>query len=206
MDLQKLKHTLFNVNHLCTHIKVSRSSVKKINYEEHLQVFTDVHRLLDIYICSLIDELVVFEKFVRDENNDYLSDTFYVLVPLIDYIKKFDSLRIKRNKLLAHHNRDRKKVFTPWWKELQGKRFATTNEEESMIFSTVNCILYIFEKQFPKELNEVWEEYNKEIDDYEKYIDEVADVETSKDVAPTIVEVQKRMKERYFTYTIMTKK
>jgi len=109
MDIEKLKHTLFNVNHICTHIAYSRTAVKQISFNEHTQVYTDVHRLLDIYICSLLDELIVFEKFVAEEDNYYLSDTLYVLLPLIDYIKKFDSLRVKRNKLLAHHNRDRKK-------------------------------------------------------------------------------------------------
>ncbi|HLO72685.1 MAG TPA: hypothetical protein VK164_02000 [Flavobacterium sp.] len=206
MDIEKLKHTLFNVNHICTHIAYSRNAVKQINFNEHTQVYTDVHRLLDIYICSLLDELIVFEKFVAEEDNYYLSDTLYVLLPLIDYIKKFDSLRVKRNKLLAHHNRDRKKVFAPWWKELNGKRFATTNEEESMIFSTVKCIHQVFEKRFKKELDEVWEEYNKEIDEYEKYIMETQNIESYEDIAPTITEVQKRMKEREFSFTIMSKK
>jgi hypothetical protein len=206
MDIQKLKHTLFNVNHICTHIAYSRIAVRKINYDEHIQVYTDVHRLLDIYICSLIDELVVFEKFVNEEDNFYLSDTLYSLSPLIDYIKHFDSLRIKRNKLLAHHNRDRKKVFTPWWKELNGKRFATTNEEESMIFSTIKCIHHLFEKRFPKELEEVLHEYNKEIDEYEEYIMKTPNVESQKDIASIISEVQKRMSERDFSFTIMSRK
>lgn len=206
MEINKLKHTLFNVNHLCSHIALSRREVRKITYDEHPHVFVDVHRLLDIFICSLIDELAVFEKFVNEEDNFYLSDTSYALSPLIDYIKKFDSLRIKRNKVLAHHNRDRKKVFSPWWKELEGKRFATTNEEESMIFSTIKCIHEIFKKRFPKELLEVIDEYEKEIVEYEKYIFEAPNVESYRDVAPIINEVQKRMRERDFTFTIMSKK
>lgn len=206
MEIEKLKNTLFNVNHLCSHIAYSRAEVKKIEFDKHKQVYTDVHRLLDIYICSLIDELIVFEKFVIEQDNFYLSDTLYALTPLMDYIKKFDSLRIKRNKLLAHHNRDKKKVFAPWWKELEGKRFATTNEEERMIFSTVKCINEIVKKRFAKELSEIWEEYNREIDEYEKYITEAPSVDLYKDIAPIITEVQKRMKEQNFTFTIMSKK
>lgn len=206
MDIQKLKHTLFNVNHLCSHIAFSRAGIKDITFDKHTQIYTDILGILDLQICSLIDELTVFEKFVIEEDNYYLSDTMYVLTPLIDYIKKFDSLRIKRNKILAHHNRDRKKKFAPWWKELEGKRFATTREEERMIFSTVKCVHEIVKERFPKELNEVWEEYNKEIDEYEKYIMEAPNVESYEDVKPTIIEVQKRMKERDFTFTIMSKK
>ncbi|SHG46475.1 hypothetical protein SAMN05443549_104146 [Flavobacterium fluvii] len=206
MDLQKLKHTLFNVNHICEHVTHSRNEIKKINYDEHSHVYVDVHRLLDIFICSLMDELIVFEKFVIEENNDYLSDTLYALQPLIDYINRFDSLRIKRNKLLAHHNRDRKKIFAPWWKELQGKRFATTNEEESMIFSTVKSIHQVFVKRFPKELEEVLDEYDKEINEYEKYIMDAHDVDSFKDISPVVDEVKKRMKERDFNFTIMSKK
>lgn len=204
MDIQKLKHILYNVNHLCSHIAYSRISVKKIKFEEHTQVYTDVHRLLDIYICSLMDELAIFEKFAKQEDNFYISDTVYAIQPLMNYIKKFDSLRVKRNKLLAHHNRNLQKEFTPWWKELAGKRFATTNEEERMIFSTINCIHYVFEKRFSTELNDVLNDYDKEIEEYEKYIMEVPDAETPKDIAPTITEVKKRMKERDFSFTIMS--
>jgi aromatic ring-opening dioxygenase catalytic subunit (LigB family) len=107
---------------------------------------------------------------------------------------------------LAHHNRDRKKVFAPWWKELNGKRFATNDEEESMIFSTIKCIHQLFEKRFQKESDEVWQEYNKEIDEYEKYIMKTQNIESYEDIVPTIFEVQKRMKERDFSFTIMSKK
>ena len=69
MNTEKLKHILFNVKHLCTHIAFSRNAVKEINFQEHIQVYTDVHRLLNIYICSLLDELIIFEKFVAEEDN-----------------------------------------------------------------------------------------------------------------------------------------
>ncbi|WP_339888977.1 hypothetical protein [uncultured Flavobacterium sp.] len=206
MDIEKLKHTLFNVNHLCSHIELSRSEMKKINENKYHHIYLDVNRLLDIYICSLIDEFIVFEKFVNNEDNFYLSDTHYVLTPLFDYIKKFDSLRIKRNKILGHLNRDRKKAFAPWWKELEGKRFATTSEEKSMIFSTIKCIHEIFRKRFSKELDEVLHEYDLEIDEYEKYIMTVQNVDTYSDISPIIIEVQKRMLESDFTFTIMNKK
>jgi len=75
-----------------------------------------------------------------------------------------------------------------------------------MIFSTIKCIHQIFEKRFKKELDEVWKEYNKEIDEYEKYIMETQNIESYEDIAPTIIEVQKRMKEREFSFTIMSKK
>jgi len=206
MDITELKQILFNVNHLCSHIERSRIEVKKLNYHEYTHVFVDVHRLLDIFICSLIDELKVFEKFVKKEDNYYLSDTLYALTPLTNYIKKFDSLRVKRNKILAHHNRDKKKSFTPWWKELKGKRFATTHDEERMIFSTVSCIHQLFVKRFPKELKEVLEEYDEEINEYEKQMLAVPDVQSLVDIAPTIKEVQKRMKEKEFTFTIASRK
>lgn len=205
MDIEKLKHTLFNVNHLCSHIACSRTQVKKIDFETHKQVYTDVHRLLNIYICSLIDELSVFEKFVKTQDNFYLSDTLNALNPLLDYIKQFDSLRVNRNKLLAHHNRDLKKVFAPWWKELEGKRFASNDEEERMIFSAIKCIHQIFKKRFQKELDEVWQEYNLEIDIFEKNRNEVKDADSKNDIASIIAEVQKRMKDNDFTFTIMTK-
>lgn len=205
MDTEKLKHTLFNVNHLCSHIACSRTQVKKLGFENHEQIYTDVHRILNIYICSLIDELIVFEKFVTKEDNFYLTDTFYTLTPLLDYIKQFDSIRITRNKLLAHHNRNLKKEFAPWWKELEGKRFASNNEEERMIYSTIKIIHEIFKKRFPQELADVLDEYNKEIDIYESNMKERQNVDSNKDITPTIEEVQKRMKERDFTFTIMTK-
>ena len=153
-----------------------------------------------------MDELIVFEKFVIKQDNFYLSDTLYALTPLTDYLKQFDSLKIKRNKLLAHLNREQNKTFFPWWKALDGKRFTTTIEEERMLFSTIKCIHEIFKKRFTKELEEVWEEYNKEIDECEKNIMMVSNVETYKDIAPTIAEVQNRMKERDFTFMIMSKK
>ena len=98
-----------------------------------------------------------------------------------------------------------KKVFAPWWKELEGKRFASNNEEERMIFSAIKCIHQIFKKRFPKELDEVWEEYNLEIDEFEKYRNEVKDVDSKNDIAPIVAEVQKRMRDYDFTFTIMTK-
>lgn len=205
MNLQELKHILYNVNHLCSHIELSRIEVKKIDFEKHNHIYIDVHRLLDIYICSLIDELKIFEKLVKKSDNYYISDTYYIVIPLINYINKFDSLRIKRNKVLAHHNRDKNDVFTPWWKELKGKRFATTNDEERTLFSIIRCIHQIFKKQFEKELKEVLEQYDKEIDEYEKQIMKVPDVDSSKDITPTIREVQKRMKERDFSFTLLVK-
>jgi hypothetical protein len=75
-----------------------------------------------------------------------------------------------------------------------------------MIFSTVKCINEIVKKRFAKELSEIWEEYNREIDEYEKYITEAPSVDLYKDIAPIITEVQKRMKEQNFTFTIMSKK
>jgi len=206
MDIKEFKQILFNINHLCSHIEHSRIEVKKLNYHEHTHVFVDVHRLLDIFICSLIDELKIFEIFEKKANNYYISDTLYALTPLVNYIKKFDSLRVKRNKILAHHNRDKKKSFTPWWKELKGKRFATTDDEERMIFSTVGSIHQIFVKRFSKELEEVLKEYDEEIDEYEKQMLAVPDVESFEDIARTIREVQKRMKEREFTFTIVSRK
>lgn len=205
MDIQELKHILYNINHLCSHIELSRIEVKKIDFEKHNHIYIDVHRLLDIYICSLIDEFKILEKLVKKSDNYYISDTYYVLIPLVNYIKKFDSLRIKRNKILAHHNRDINNVFTPWWKELKGKRFATTNDEEKAIFSIIKCIHQILKKQFEKELKEVLEQYDKEIDEYEKQIMEVPNVDSFKDTVPIIREVQKRMKERDFSFTIMSK-
>lgn len=81
MDIKTLKEIIYNVNHICAHIEHSRNGVKKLNFEDHKQVYTDVHRLLDIYICSLIDEIKIFEKFSKKENNYYLTDTFYVSSP-----------------------------------------------------------------------------------------------------------------------------
>ena len=206
MDLKKLKEIIYNVNHLCSHIEHSRNGIRKISYEEHKQVYTDVNRLLDIFVCSLIDEIKVFENFAKKVNNDYVSDTVYVLTPLTNYIKKFDSLRVKRNKILAHHNRDKNMEFKPWWRELQGKRFATTDGEESMIFSTVRCIHDIFKKRFTNELDEILKEFDKEIDIYESKMMEVPNVDSYKDIKPTIIETQKRMKERDFSFIIMSKK
>lgn len=205
MEIEKLKQILFNVNHLCSHISCSRTQIKKIDFGEHKQIYTDIERLLTIYVCSLLDELVVFEKFVHKQDNFYLSDTLYVIVPLIDYLKQFDSLKVKRNKLLAHLNRDQSKTFNPWWKALDGKRFSTTIQEDRMLFSTIKCIHDIFKKRFAKELKEVLEEFNKEIDIYEKKIMEMPSVDTYKDIAPTIEEVQNRMKERDFTFTILSR-
>lgn len=206
MDLKILKEIIYNVNHLCSHIEHSRDGIRKINFDEHEQVYIDVHRLLDIFICSLLDELKIFEKFAKNQNNDYILDTVYALTPLVNYIKKFDSLRVKRNKVLAHHNRNRNQEFKPWWKELQGKRFATTDGEQSMIFSTIRCIHDIFKRRFPKELDEILKEFDKEIDIYESKMMEVPDVDSFKDIKPTIIETQKRMRERDFSFIIMSKK
>ncbi len=206
MDKEKLKQILFNVNHLGSHITHSKAEVEKIDYKKHSQVFTDVHRLLDIFICSLLDELKVFEKFEKEADNYYISDTLYVITPLVNYLKRFDSLKVKRNKILAHHNRDRRKLFKPWWKELEGKRFATTDDEEKMIFSTVRAIHKIFVNRFPEELEEVLAEYDKEIDDYEEKMKAVPDVEAYEDINSTLKEVKRRMIDREFYFTIVGKK
>ncbi|MFA7445285.1 MAG: hypothetical protein WCY89_05010 [Flavobacteriaceae bacterium] len=205
MDKLKLKQILFNIHHICTHIEISNKEIKRLKLPYDNQVRLDVDRVCALYICNLLDELKVFDNYVKSQNNDYLYDTFYVLEPLIEYLNKFDSFRIKRNKVLAHHNRDGfDKKFTPWWKKLIGKRFPASNEELNMVYNIVKIIHKTIEKRFKSEYDESIEEFNTEIDKYEEYVNTINPPNNVlDDISMNIKETQKRMREKGFNFLIV---
>ncbi|QXP78840.1 hypothetical protein [Winogradskyella sp. HaHa_3_26] len=203
MDRTTLKEIIYNINYLCTSIELSKKGIEKLKDKSNEQAYLDIQKLQTLYICSLLDELKVFEKFSKEQNNEYIPDTQYVLIPLVNYLKKFDSFRVKRNKLLAHLNRNRNKDFNPWWKELNGKRFITTELEEKMVFSAIKTIHKIFKNRFSKELEESMTVFEKEIDVYAEKIYSIKNVNSYEDIKPVILETQKRMKEKDFEMKVV---
>ena len=106
---KEIQNILFNLHNLCTHIEMSRKEVILLDRKKFLHTYLDVHRLLDLFICNIIDEFKILKSY--SNKNTHLNDTVYVLQPIISYLQKFDSILIKRNKSIAHYNRDRAKNF-----------------------------------------------------------------------------------------------
>ncbi|MBK9330337.1 MAG: hypothetical protein IPM95_13800 [Sphingobacteriales bacterium] len=100
-----------------------------------------------------------------------IKDIMYCVSPILKEIKLYDGIKVGRNKLFAHYNRDKNFNFIPWWKSLYGVTLPRTIEELVFINAVIGTIRAIIISQYINDLEEFKKITNIDVDVYLKFVE-----------------------------------
>ncbi len=193
-EKRKIQECILNIDMTCRSMYAANIERIKLNIPKDSVIFMDSIRYAYIQLCTIQDELNILNRIAK--NNNYLRDTLYIISPASRALNKYTGIRKARNFMFAHFNRDKKKNFSPWWKELKGLKLPRIKNELSQVFTYLQMINGIIVTRYYEDLKEISLLAKIEVDEYFEWV-EIQENEAMINKTPfddINIEIEERMK------------